>query len=44
MWSSYRFFWQKKYYVNFINDYSKFTRIYLLRHKPEVSQFFLEFQ
>jgi hypothetical protein len=34
----------KKYYVSFIDDYSKFTWIYLLRHKSEVFQFFKEFQ
>jgi hypothetical protein len=37
-------FGQKKYYVSFIDDYSKFTWIYLLRHKSEVSIYFLEFQ
>jgi hypothetical protein len=33
----------KKYYVTFIDDYSKFTRIYLLRHHSEVFKFFQEF-
>jgi hypothetical protein len=37
-------FGRKQYYVSFINDYSKFTWIYLLRHKSEVSKYFLEFQ
>jgi hypothetical protein len=37
------FFSHKNYYVNFIDDYSKFTWIYLLRHKSEVSKYFLEF-
>jgi hypothetical protein len=37
-------FCNKRYYVNFIDDYSKFTWIYLLRHKSEVFQFFKEFQ
>jgi hypothetical protein len=30
--------------VSFIDDYSKFTWIYLLYHKSEVSKYFLEFQ
>jgi hypothetical protein len=34
----------KKYYVSFINDYNKFTWIYLLHHKSEVFKFFVEFQ
>jgi hypothetical protein len=33
----------KRYYVFFINDYSKFTWTYLLRHKSEVYNYFLEF-
>jgi hypothetical protein len=37
-------FGRKKYYVSFIDDYSKFTWIYLLCHKSEVSKYFLEFQ
>jgi hypothetical protein len=37
-------FSHKSYYVSFINDYSKFTWIYLLRHKSKVYQYFLEFQ
>jgi hypothetical protein len=37
-------FSRKKYYVSFINDYSKFTWIYLLRSKSEVLKYFLEFQ
>jgi hypothetical protein len=37
-------FGHKKYYVSFIDDYRKFTWIYLLRHKSEVFQYFLEFQ
>jgi histone deacetylase 1/2 len=32
------------YYVSFIDDFSKFTWIYLLRHKSEVFQHFHEFQ
>jgi hypothetical protein len=33
-----------KYYVSFIDDFSKFTWIYLLKHKSEVFQKFQEFQ
>jgi hypothetical protein len=36
-------FGRKKYYVSFIDDYNKFTWIYLLCHKSEVFQYFLEF-
>jgi histone deacetylase 1/2 len=32
-----------EYYVSFIDDYSKFTWIYLLRRKSEVFQCFLDF-
>jgi len=32
-----------QYYVSFIDDYSKFTWIYLLRHKLDVFQCFCEF-
>jgi uncharacterized membrane protein YgcG len=37
-------FARKSYYVTFIDDYNKFTWIYLLRRKSEVSKYFLEFQ
>jgi hypothetical protein len=37
-------FGHKKYYVSFIDDYSKFTWLYLLRSKSEVVKYFLEFQ
>jgi hypothetical protein len=37
-------FGNKKYYVSFIDDYSKFTWIYLLCHKSEVSKYFLKFE
>jgi hypothetical protein len=33
-----------KYYVSFIDDFSKFTWIYLLKYKSEVFEKFLEFQ
>jgi len=33
-----------EYYVSFIDDYSKFTWIYLIRHKSEVFQCFHTFQ
>ena len=32
------------YYVSFIDDFGKFTWIYLLRHKSEVFQKFHDFQ
>jgi hypothetical protein len=35
---------KNKYYNSFIDDFSKFTWIYLLRHKSEVFQKFQEFQ
>jgi histone deacetylase 1/2 len=35
---------QKNYYVSFIDDYSKFTWIYMLRFKSEVFQCFRDFQ
>lgn len=34
----------KKYYVSFIDDYSKFTSVYFLKHKSEVFQKFHEYQ
>jgi hypothetical protein len=36
-------FGQKRYYVSFIDDYSKFTWINLLRRKSKVYKYFLEF-
>jgi hypothetical protein len=36
-------FGRKKYYVSFIYDYSKFTCLYLLHHKYDVFNSFLEF-
>lgn len=35
---------RKRYYVSFIDDFSKFTWIYFLKHKSEVFQKFQEFQ
>ena len=35
---------KNSFYVSFINDFSKFTWIYLLRHKSEVFQKFQDFQ
>jgi hypothetical protein len=35
---------RKRYYISFIDDHSKFTWIYLLRHKSAVYNYFLEFQ
>jgi hypothetical protein len=35
---------EEKYYVSFIDDYSKFTWIYLLKFKSEVFEKFHEFQ
>jgi hypothetical protein len=37
-------FGRKQYYISFIDDYSKFTWIYILLHKSEVSKYFLKFQ
>ena len=37
-------FGRNKFYVSFIDDYSKFTWIYLLKHKSEVFQHFHKFQ
>ena len=34
---------RKQYYVSFIDDYSKFTRIYLIKFKSEVFQKFQDF-
>src|SRR4051812_11335930 len=44
MGSCKRFFWKKKNYVSFIDDFRKFTWIYLLKSKSEVLSIFQEFQ
>jgi hypothetical protein len=35
---------RQKYYVSFIDDFSKFTWVYMLKHKSDVFQNFNEFQ
>jgi hypothetical protein len=37
-------FGNNKYYISFIDDYSKFTWVYLLRHKSDAFTIFHEFQ
>jgi histone deacetylase 1/2 len=37
-------FGRKNYYVSFIDDFSKFTWIYLIRHRSEVFNIFHQFQ
>ena len=34
----------KKYYMTFIDDYSKYTRVYLLSSKDEVENMFIKFK
>ena len=34
----------KKFYVTFIDDYSRFTRVYLLRNTDEVFDMFLSYK
>ena len=35
---------RKKFYVTFIDDYSRFTRVYLLRNKDETFDMFLSYK
>ena len=35
---------EKNYYVSFVDDFSKFTKIYLIKTKDEVSRLFLKFK
>ena len=35
---------EKKFYVTFIDDYSRFTRVYLLRNKDEAFNMFLSYK
>ena len=34
----------KKFYVTFIDDYSRFTRVYLLRNKEKAFDMFLSYK
>ena len=34
----------KRYFVTFIDDYSRYTKLYLLSHKDEVSEIFLKYE
>ena len=34
----------KKFYVTFIDDYSRFTRVYVLRNKDEAFDMFLSYK
>ncbi|KAL0348559.1 UNVERIFIED_CONTAM: Retrovirus-related Pol polyprotein from transposon TNT 1-94 [Sesamum angustifolium] len=34
----------KKYYISFVDDYSRYTKIYLLRSKDEASEMFLKYK
>ncbi|KAJ0037399.1 hypothetical protein Pint_22518 [Pistacia integerrima] len=35
---------EKKFYITFIDDYSRFTRVYLLRSKDEAIKMFLTYK
>ena len=34
----------KSYFVTFINDFSQYTKVYLIRHKDEVFNMFLSYK
>ena len=34
----------KKYYITFIDDYSRYTKLYILRHKDETGEMFLKYK
>ena len=34
----------KKYYLTFIDDFSRYTRVYLLRTKDEAKEMFLKYK
>ena len=34
----------KKYYLKFIDDFSRYTRVYLLRMKDEAKEMFLKYK
>ena len=36
--------WGKKYYMTFIDDYSRYTRVYLLSSKDEAENMFIKFK
>ena len=34
----------KRFYITFINDYSRYTRVYLLRNKDEAMDAFIKYK
>ena len=34
----------KKYYINFVDDFSKYTKVYLLKSKDEAIEMFLKYK
>ena len=34
----------KKWYITFVDDYSRYTKIYLLKYKDEVEEMFLKYK